>query len=99
MELNKHIINCRYADSLLRILKDPKLGAVKVEYLRYSSNWDGFVDIVVRLDTGKLVRFNYNFTSTKDDPWDNLNKQELEEAIWSTAETYNNLEEITEILK
>ena len=99
IDLPKNLLNCRYADTLLRILKDPKLDVRKVERLRYSSDWDGFVDIVVSLDTGKLLRFKYNYTSTKSDPWNNLNAKELEDAIWKTAETYNSLEEICETLK
>ena len=97
--LPKNLLNCRYADTLLRILKDPKLGVRKVERLSYSSDWDGFVDIVVSLDTDKLLRFKYNYTSTKSDPWNNLNAKELEDAIWKTAETHNSLEEICETLK
>ena len=99
IDLPKNLLNCRYAEALLRILKDPKLGVIKVERLNYSSDWDGFVDIVVRLDTGKLLRFKYSYTSTKSDPWNNLNAKELEDAIWKTAETYNSLEEICETLK
>lgn len=99
IDLPKNLLNCRYAEALLRILKEPKLGVIKVEHLAYSSNWDGFVDIIVRLSTDKLLRFKYSFTSTKEDPWSNLNATELEDAMWKIAESYDSLEEIVETLK
>lgn len=90
----KGLHNCRYFDVLKEILDDPELGADYITHLAFSSQWDGSVFIVVHLESGKYLGFNYDFISGSKDPWHNLTKEQIKEKLWEKAQTYDSKGEI-----
>lgn len=96
LQIAEMVEHARYSECLEDVINE--LGGVEVLRLAYEADWQGFVDIDVLLEDGRVFSYKYYYGSCSGcDEWEdrNLDHHEIKEvmlleaAFMSSLEAYN----------
>ena len=94
-QIDKELSNCRYASNLESLLND--LNAVKILRKDYIEDYQGYVDLDVLLEDGRIFSYGYKYGSCSGcDEWEalGLSDEEIKKVMlkegtfFSTYESY-----------
>jgi hypothetical protein len=93
LPINQMCEYARYSDILEELINE--LHGVEVLRLDYMSDWQGFVDIDVLLEDGRVFSYKYYYGSCSGcDDWlaRNLSDEEIKQEMMQEATIFSNLE-------
>ena len=94
VNIEEEVEKARYSKNLQAVLI--KLGAKKLLRKVYESDYQGYVDVDVLLEDGRVYSYYYSYGSCAGcDEWDNrdLNNEQIEEIMINEATIFDNMEQ------
>ena len=94
------LYSCRYGDILFKLLKS--LNSKEILSLNYENDYQGYVDIDVLLEDGRVFSYHYSYGSCSGwDEWESLslNGEEIEEVMMKEATFFDNIDQYNKWLK
>lgn len=94
IDIEKEVDQARYSANLQTVLT--KLGAKELLRKKYESGYQGYVDVDVLLEDGRVYSYYYPYGSCPGcDEWEyrNLTDEEIEEIMIKEATIFDNIEQ------
>jgi hypothetical protein len=94
IDIKEEVEFARYADTLENVINN--LGGKELLRKDYESDWQGYVDIDVLLEDGRVFSYKYSYGSCSGcDEWEhkNLEDFEIEDRMLAEATFFSNIQE------
>ncbi len=94
INIQNEVNNARYSDNLQTVLN--KLGSKELLHKDYESDYQGYVDISVLLEDGRVYSYKYYYGSCSGcDEWesDNYSDEQIVQIMIDEATFFDNIEQ------